>query len=87
MEAEERRIWAKVRCWGSLSFEHAAFLKRLDALRGYVRMPDGMQVMARCWTCDGLLSAAEMDQWWCRFSAGLINYGPYCARHTGQRRG
>src|SRR5258708_13888298 len=39
-EAEEARIWVKVRCWGRLTLEEAGFLNRLDAMRGYTRSPE-----------------------------------------------
>src|SRR5258708_33982054 len=45
-EAEEARIWVKVRCWGRLTLEEAVFFKGLDRMRGYTGTPE--------WICSSL---------------------------------
>lgn len=62
MEIEERRIWVKVRFWSQLSLEQAAFLQRLDALRGFVRVPDEVIVSHQCWRCGLLMPVNEADR-------------------------
>lgn len=81
MEREEERIWVGIRCWHALTLEQAMFLRRLDALRGYTRTPERAYVGAFCWLCIAEMGANETDHWWCQFTAGLTDHGPYCRAH------